>query len=150
MKYAFINAVAVFEHSVGELYPLTKSLFPQADKELSSQQRKCRLCLISLITFLFSNGSRPKAQPLRGVALFNQSWSHVGCLVLLQKHVLIFRFLSVRNDVAQTEVFSPLDSGCSPLPSSKRKKRWKEKLTFLLLSANWCNSRCLVFFHFQC
>ena len=50
--------------------------------------------------------------------------------------------------VAQTEVFSPLNSGCSPLPSSKRRKRWKEKLTFLLLkwSINWCNSRCLDFF----
>lgn len=107
MKYAFINAAIVFKHSMSghvacltfdvNYTPTQKPLFPQAHKWLSSLQRKSRLCLISLISFLFSNGSRPKAQPLRVAAFFNQHRSHIGCLVLLQKHILIFLFLSLRN-----------------------------------------------------
>lgn len=93
--------------------PTQMPLFPQADKQPFSQHRKSvenlskRLCLISLISFLFSSGSRPKAQPLRGATPFDQHWSQGFSKSFLWSS---YFFQWEMFYVAQSEMFFPLDS----------------------------------------
>lgn len=127
-----------------------KLLFPPADKQLSSPQRKVQVEFNFCAQLRIFWWIKAKSSATQRCSLV---WSVlITCRLLNASPNVNFDFSSFFQwevvYVAQTEAFSALDSGCSSLLS--KRKCWNEKWSFHLLkwSVIWCISN--FYFHFQC
>lgn len=128
---------------------------PYLSRQPCSQQRKSveslwkRLCLISLISSLFSTESRPKAQPLRGVQPFLVSTDHSASPktyfdlpISFSEKCFMWHKLKCSFHLTAGRALSFFQV----------KEKDKRTFAFLLLKwwVNCCDSMWLRIFNFQC